>query len=93
MKKFAVIGNPIKHSLSPLLDWIGFLYSMRVNNINLKNKNCLILGSGGAARAVSYSLSTSNVRGIKVQGRNNVKVKCLQNWINGLYPKFQLYNS
>ena len=161
MKKFAVIGNPIKHSLSPLLhmeiynqlnikakyslekinsneldffiknndydginitiphkenvlkiikkidysakiigainclnqeygfntDWIGFLYSMKVNNINLKNKNCLILGSGGAARAVSYSLSTSNVRGIKVQGRNNVKVKSLQNWINGLYPK------
>ena len=160
MKKFAVIGNPIKHSLSPILhmeiynqlnikakyflerinsneldffinnndydginitiphkenalkiikniddsakiigavnclnkesgfntDWIGFLYSMKVNNINLKNKNCLILGSGGAARAVSFSLLNSNVKGIKIQGRNNIKVKSLQNWINGLYP-------
>jgi len=161
MKKFAVIGNPINHSLSPVLhmeiynqlnfkaeyslekitsneldffinnnnydginitipykedvvkiikkiddsakiigainclkknngfntDWIGFLYSMKVNNVNLENKNCLILGAGGAARAVSYSLSTSNVKGIKIKGRNNIKVKLLQDWINNLYLK------
>ena len=161
MKKFAVIGNPIEHSLSPALhmeiynqlnfkakfflekitsnkldffiknnnydgvnitiphkenalrivkkvddsakiigavnclkkdygfntDWIGFLYSMKVNDVNLENKNCLILGAGGVARAILYSLSTSNVRGIKIEGRNNIKVKLLQNWINNLYPK------
>tara|TARA_X000001036_G_scaffold437730_1_gene483776 strand:- start:5272 stop:6063 length:792 start_codon:yes stop_codon:yes gene_type:complete len=165
MKKFAVIGNPIDHSLSPALhmeiynqlnfkakyylekissneldffinnnnydgvnitiphkenvikivkkidrsakiigainclkkdngfntDWIGFLYSMKVNNVNLKDKNCLILGSGGVARAITYSLSTSNVKGIKIQGRNNIKVKLLQDWINNLYPKNSIF--
>ena len=74
-------------------DWIGFLYSMKVNHVDLNNKNCLILGAGGVARAVSYSLSNSNVRGIKVEGRNNIKVKLLQDWINNIYPKNSNFNN
>ena len=40
-------------------DWIGFKNSMVVNDIDLKNKNCIILGAGGAARAVAYALILS----------------------------------
>ena len=74
-------------------DWIGFLYSMKMNNIDLNNQNCLILGSGGVARAITYSLSNSNVRGIKIQGRNTNKVKLLQDWIDNIYPKNSIFKT
>ena len=135
MKKFAVIGNPINHSLSPLMhesifkqiglkasydkiqiepfelekfvrsnkldgynvtipykniilkhlgnighsaqnitavncvsinkgyntDWIGFTKTLDQNKIDLKNKSCLIIGSGGAAYAIAYALIKSKV--------------------------------
>ena len=84
-----IIGavNCLKKDYGFNTDWIGFLYSMKVNDVNLENKNCLILGAGGVARAILYSLSTSKVKGIKIEGRNNIKVKLFQDWINNLYPK------
>ena len=129
MKKFAVVGNPIQHSLSPLLhnsifeqlginasyekvkllpadvesfvtfnefdgynvtiphkniisnyldnitndahkitavncvhnnkgyntDWMGFIHTLNQNQIEVKDKSCLIIGSGGAAYAIAYA--------------------------------------
>lgn len=48
-------------SASPLLrgyntDWSGFLRDLDEQGWNPENKECLILGAGGAARAVAYGL-------------------------------------
>ena len=156
MKKFAVIGNPINHSLSPLMhesifkqiglkaryekiqikpfelekfvksnkldgynvtipykkiilkylesiensaksitavncvsnqkgyntDWIGFTKTLDQNNIDLKNKSCMVLGSGGAAYAISYALVKLQVKSIKIENRSIKNRISLENWID-----------
>ncbi len=32
-------------------DWVGFLKAMELNYVELEDKNCLILGAGGAAKS------------------------------------------
>jgi shikimate dehydrogenase len=43
-------------------DWTGFINSVKLNKINLSDKPILILGSGGAAKAILYALSTMNLK-------------------------------
>lgn len=38
-------------------DYIGFLKSLEKNKINLKEKNVVMFGAGGAAHAVAYSIN------------------------------------
>ena len=156
MKKFAVIGNPINHSLSPLMhesifkqiglkasyekiqiepfelekfvrsnkldgynvtipykniilkhlgnignsaqnitavncvsinkgyntDWIGFTKTLDQNKIDLKNKSCLIIGSGGAAYAIAYALIRSKVSSIQIENRSIENKIKLEKWIS-----------
>jgi len=39
-------------------DYTGFLKSLEKNGINLKNKNVVMFGAGGAAHAVAYAITT-----------------------------------
>lgn len=43
-------------------DWSGFLADLQAHNIPTAGRNCLILGAGGAARAVAYGLAKSGAR-------------------------------
>ena len=56
-------------------DEYGFLKMIKNNNINLKNKNILILGYGGVAKTVAYSLLSQNVKNIYIWGRDDQKTK------------------
>ena len=160
MKKYAVIGNPVKHSLSPQLhkliyksisyeadyekilvesnqlnnfyknnsldgfnitiphkidiipllkdiddvarsiqsvncifetigfntDWLGIKKSLNKNNISLKDKNCLILGSGGVCRTIIYTLYKEGAKTISIKNRKkNLKIS-LMKWVNKLIP-------
>ena len=38
--------------------------------IDLKNKSCLIIGSGGAAYAIAYALIKSKVSSIQIENRS-----------------------
>jgi shikimate dehydrogenase len=160
MKQFAVIGNPIAHSLSPILhqevyrqlaldasfekihlmpnalhsfikvneldgfnvtipykqsvipflneldesaqtigavncvhdgkgyntDWIGFLNALKLNNIELKEKCCTIIGAGGAARAIAFGLIKAGVKSISIKNRTQTKADQLLDWINSIFP-------
>ena len=66
-------------------DWKGFLKSMEINNVELSGKNCLILGAGGAARAIAFALYKANVRSIKFKNRTQNRLKDITNWINVLF--------
>ena len=66
-------------------DWKGFLKSMQINNVNLKGKNCLIIGAGGAAKAIAFALFKANVNSIKFNNRTQDRLKVITSWINRLF--------
>ena len=70
-------------------DWIGFKKSMHENDVEIENKDCIILGAGGAARAVAYALIKSNCNSITVINRSEKRGKNIVDWIS----KFGNYNS
>ena len=67
-------------------DWIGFLIAMDLNHIELKGKNCLILGAGGAARAIAFALANNGVKSISIKNRTQEKAAQLLDWVQSFYP-------
>lgn len=43
-------------------DWSGFLADLAANDVPVANRDCLLLGAGGSARAVAYGLAQSGAR-------------------------------
>ena len=70
-------------------DWIGFKRSMSDNSIKLKNKNCIILGAGGAARAIAYALIKSKCKSITILNRSKKRKQAICKWID----RFGNYNA
>ena len=51
-------------------DGIGFIESLKRQDIKIKNKNVLIIGTGGAAKGISISLIFSGLKTIDFVGRD-----------------------
>jgi len=51
-------------------DYNGFLFLLKNNNINLNNKNILILGTGGIAKTIIYAIKNNYNSDINVASRN-----------------------
>ena len=66
-------------------DYFGFIKSLEINKINVKHKNILILGSGGAAKAVYYALKDLRVKEIDIACRNLEKCKINFKYVNNIY--------
>ncbi|WP_420628736.1 shikimate dehydrogenase [Candidatus Leptofilum sp.] len=43
-------------------DWSGFLADLRTHDVQIANRDCLLLGAGGSARAAAYGLAKSGAR-------------------------------
>ncbi|WP_443659095.1 shikimate dehydrogenase [Clostridium algidicarnis] len=56
-------------------DYFGFIHSLEHWKINVEDYYVLILGSGGAAKAVSYALKDLKVKDIDIAGRDVLKVR------------------
>jgi shikimate dehydrogenase len=54
-------------------DWRGFADDLRANGIDPAGKRCLILGTGGAARAVSYALHHESAAAITFVSRDPLR--------------------
>ncbi|MGY8781645.1 MAG: shikimate dehydrogenase [Fidelibacterota bacterium] len=65
-------------------DWIGFSMAMELNDVELDGKNCVILGAGGAARAIAFALIQSNVNTILIVNRTKEKAEDLKQWVEKL---------
>lgn len=66
-------------------DYYGFGRMLKRFNINLKDKKVVILGTGGAAKAVTQYVSDNNPRDIILVARNKVKAK-------GSFKKYDVFN-
>lgn len=71
----AVNKNGIWHGYNT--DGIGFLKSLDLNNINIKGKNILMLGAGGAARGVAYTLADTGAKSITITARTQEKARTI----------------
>lgn len=52
-------------------DVSGFIYLVKKSNIDIKNKNVLILGDGGASKAVKVALKKLEAKNIYIASRKN----------------------
>lgn len=53
-------------------DAAGMLYALRSANISLKNKNVLVLGSGGTSKTARYVCSFSDAKSVNTVSRSGV---------------------
>ena len=56
-------------------DWYGFIKSLESNSINISNYSIIILGSGGASRAVVYGLQKLGISNFKIYNRSQGNIK------------------
>lgn len=86
-KEAKIIGavNTVKNENGKLIgyntDGPGFIKTFYDNKIEIKNKNVLLLGSGGAAYGIAISLVEEKVNKIYISNRNIDNAKALQNKI------------
>jgi shikimate dehydrogenase len=82
--------NTVKNEEGKLIgyntDGIGFLKSLEVRNVVLKDKKVVILGAGGASRAISMTLANEGVSEILILNRTIDKARKLANDVIKKFP-------
>lgn len=73
--------NCVKDNKGYNTDWLGFKSCVEYNNIITEGRSCLILGAGGAAKAVAYALIKLGVESIKIKNRSREPKAALEQWI------------
>lgn len=54
-------------------DYFGFGYMLKISNIDINGKSAVILGNGGASRAVVHYLIDNNIKEVYIVSRNPSK--------------------
>lgn len=67
-------------------DGLGFMHSLHVRGISCKGKRILVVGAGGAARAIGIYIAMEEPECIYIQNRTFNKALALSNCINMSYP-------
>ncbi len=70
-------------------DAIGFQASLQILNFSFKNKNAIIFGAGGAARAVVFALIREKCNSIVISNRNLEKAKELMQDFSQSFPRIE----
>ncbi len=59
-------------------DWIGVIKAFEKKNIEIKNKKAVLIGAGGASKAIIYALIKKEIAEIEVYNRTFEKAKMLE---------------
>jgi shikimate dehydrogenase len=76
-------GKVIAHNT----DGIGFIQSLQECGINIRNKKAIIIGSGGAAKAIAISLLLNDIESIYIVNRTEKRAKALSQIIKNTLQK------
>ena len=71
-------------------DHAGFITPLRNRKISLKRREALLLGCGGAARAVAYSLLKEGVARINIVNRTGKNAAGFIDWCRTRFPESEL---
>lgn len=72
----------------------GFWLSLKKEwNWKAKGKNALVLGAGGAARAVLYALASHGIHSIAISNRTETKAQQLIGEFSKLFPKTNFFST
>lgn len=66
-------------------DYEGFIKDLEKNKINLKNKRVLVIGAGGAAKAILYALTELKAKKIFLTSRTISKAKLISKKYKNIY--------
>ena len=61
-------------------DWQGFADDLRAQGVTVRGGNCLVLGTGGSARAVVYALAHLGAAQIVLISRSGAEGRVLAGW-------------
>lgn len=82
--------NTVKNQDGKLIgyntDGEGLYKTLRNNNIDVKDKNILLLGAGGAAYGIGITLSTKGIKSIYIANRTREKAVNLEKEIKKINP-------
>ena len=70
-------------------DWSGFLADLQAHGVSVADRDCLLLGAGGSARAVAYGLAKSGAR-VHILARRVVQAETLIADLRPFVPNAQL---
>lgn len=71
-------------------DGIGFLSALKFHNFKLQNKNVVIFGAGGTAKAISFSLCQNKIKSLTIANRTVKKSKDLVRKLRKMFPKIKI---
>lgn len=73
-------------------DGIGFIKNIQNSypDFDFKNKEIVLIGAGGSAKAISYALTNKNVKKITIFNRNLEKARNLTKNLSKINPKITL---
>lgn len=97
-KNALLIGavNTIKNKDNRLIgyntDGVGFVKSLLDENYDLKNKNIIILGAGGACRSIAVELANKEVATLEIRNRSEKNAKEISQLINNNFSTKATYN-
>ena len=72
-------------------DYMGFGKSLKVNNIDIINKDIFLIGAGGAARSVALYLLKNNAR-VHIFGRNPQKISNFKKFFENKFRNIVSYD-
>jgi shikimate dehydrogenase len=67
-------------------DGVGFVAALQAKGVDLKGKRAAVVGSGGVATAISYSLCEAGVREIAIQDIDSAKQEILIATLRKAFP-------
>jgi shikimate dehydrogenase len=71
-------------------DGVGFVAALQSKGVDLKGKRAALIGSGGVATAIAYSLCESGVREIFIQDIDTAKQEGLMATLRNAFPQIDV---
>jgi shikimate dehydrogenase len=86
--------NTIKYDNGSLTgyntDTIGFLKSLEEESYNVEGRNVVLLGAGGAAKAVAFAVTGAGASSLTIVARRKAKAEELKAAVNTYYQNFSV---
>ncbi|WP_298778662.1 hypothetical protein [uncultured Polaribacter sp.] len=73
-----------------VLDGNGFVEGLKNHTLSVKSKNIFLLGAGGAASGIAYSLCANGIRKLTIYNRSKTKAYNLIQNLKAHYPNLEI---